>query len=142
MDENYLPEEIPDKHLKISALRTNLLEFQDEYNARLKLLNMAFIKIYDVLEKNNINPRILDNMLYELISEFEISFKLIEKKYHLSINVRVKHNKQDPHVIFSLKNLKTGFLVEEAFHIYKPESTLTAQFVMFFKNNFKSYYKS
>ena len=132
--------DVTNPHYNLSNVKKSLNSFRDEYNARLKLLNAAYAKIYTILIENNINPKVIDNMVFKVNSDYNIIFQLFEKPIQFGIDIQLKKPKSEPYLKFAIRNPKTGFNIEEVMYIFKQETTLSTHFVMFFRNNFQSYY--
>jgi hypothetical protein len=135
-------DENPSPYLKIQVFTNTIDQFREDYAHRMRLLNTTFERIHDILDENNINPRILDNMKFKNVSETQLEFVITEKRNNFYVYVTLHSTKKEPFLTFGLKNEITGSVLEEILHVYRFESTLSTKFLFLFKNNFKSYYKS
>lgn len=142
MSKNEYSDDPEHPYYKLNNVKQSLNEFRDEYNARLKLLSTAYGKIYSILEDNTINVKILDNMEYLVRTEFNVIYQLFEKPIQFAIDIQLKPKKSEPYLTFAVKNPKTNYVIEEIMYIYQPETRLPQHFLLYFRNNFSSYYKN
>lgn len=128
------------EYLKNDKISGILQAFQDQYSQKMKHLNAAYKKIFDILIENNINPNILNTMHFRMVTDTHFFHDIITKGYQFSILAQLMPPKKEPYLIFKVKNTKSLKILEENMGIYKLECKLPGTMTLILRNVFSEYY--
>lgn len=129
------------QHFSIPCIYKLMNGLQSDHEKKMALLNDSFMRIYDILVRNNILPTVISNMTCKIISSTHIFYQLTEKNYTFLINIHLHTTrKEKPHLKFVIKNIKSKLEINEKFLVDKFDNELSTKFMMYFRNAFFSYY--
>jgi len=131
------------QHFKLPKVYKLVKDLQKDHDKKMISLNTAFVRIYDILIANNIDPFILEEMETKILSPILINYSITSKNYTFSIDLNLKITKRDPgNVNFMLKNANTKLQLSEKFKLETYDNDFSTKFMMYFRNSFFSYYSA
>ena len=115
--------------------------FRTEYTRRLIILDKSLEKVYQILQSHSINPRIVDNMEFMTKHDFNVFFQLFDSSIIFAIDIQMQKPSTGPYIKFILKNPKTNYTIEESINLSDIDPKLSPKFILYFRNNFASYFQ-
>lgn len=132
---------LSNKHLRNTTAYETLMRYHDEYNSRLKWINLTYSKLYSIFMHNNINDKILDNMRIKSKEEQKIVYELTnDSNRFFMITLEFFDPKRGPKLTLSIVNKKSKYHHTELFYAYDYTEVLPPSFMMAFRTLFGHYY--
>ena len=132
---------LSNKHLRSSTAYETLMRYTDDYNARLKWINLTYAKLYSILMYNNIDSKILDSMCVTFRQENKIEYELTnDSNRFFKVKLEFFDHKRGPKLTLTIINKKTKYTMEELFYAYDYNEKLPPSFMVAFKTLFNHYY--
>lgn len=129
------------KHLCNLTLYETLMRYQDEYNSRLKWINLTFAKLYNIFKHNNIDDKIINNMRIKSKEEQKIVYEITnDSNRFFVITLEFFDAKRGPKITLEIVNKKSKYHHTELFYAYDYTEALPPAFMMAFRTLFGHYY--